>query len=317
MDAALLVELYRQMALCRRFEEAAARAYSQGKISGFLHLSVGQEAVSVGAISGAAPTDYIVATYREHAHYLARTGDVRGAMAELYGRSGGSVGGRGGSMHLFDAGHRFLGGWAIVGGHVPIAAGVAFASKYRAEKDVTLCFFGDGTANMGAFHEGLALASQWKLPIVFICENNQYAMGTPLYRTLAVEDVAVRARGYPIEEEIVNGDDVLEMREGVRHAVERARAKSLPFFLEAKTYRFRGHSMADPAKYRSKEEVQKWMERDPINILGHRMQTLGIATQERLKQLDDEAKAAVADAVAFAEESPPPAPETVLEHVYV
>jgi pyruvate dehydrogenase E1 component alpha subunit len=317
MDAALLVDLYRRMALCRRFEEAAARAYSQGKISGFLHLYVGQEAVAVGAISGAAPTDYIVATYREHAHYLARTGDARGAMAELYGRSGGCVGGRGGSMHLFDAGHRFLGGWAIVGGHVPIAAGVAFASKYRAEKDVTLCFFGDGTANMGAFHEGLALASQWKLPIVFICENNQYAMGTPLYRTLAVEDVAVRARGYPIEEEIVNGDDVLEMRDAVRRAVERARAKSLPFFIEAKTYRFRGHSMADPAKYRSKEEVQKWMERDPINLLGHRMQTLGIATQERLKQLDDEAKAVVQDAVAFAEASPPPAPETVLEHVYV
>ena len=317
MEAALLVELYRQMALCRRFEEAAARAYSQGKISGFLHLSVGQEAVSVGAISGAAPTDYIVATYREHAHYLARTGDVRGAMAELYGRAGGCVGGRGGSMHLFDAAHRFLGGWAIVGGHVPIAAGVAFASKYRAEKDVTLCFFGDGTANMGAFHEGLALASQWKLPIVFICENNQYAMGTPLYRTLAVEDVAVRARGYPIEEEIVNGDDVLEMREATRRAVERARSKSLPFFLEAKTYRFRGHSMADPAKYRSKEEVQKWMERDPINILGQRMQTLGIATQERLKQIDDEAKATIQDAVAFAEASPPPAPESVHEHVYV
>jgi pyruvate dehydrogenase E1 component alpha subunit len=317
MDAALLVDLYRQMCLCRRFEEAAARAYSQGKISGFLHLYIGQEAVAVGAISAAAPTDYIVATYREHAHYLARTGDARGAMAELYGKAGGCVGGRGGSMHLFDASRRFLGGWAIVGGHVPIAAGVAFASKYRTDRDVTLCFFGDGTANMGAFHEGLALASQWKLPVVFICENNQYAMGTPLYRTLAVEDVAVRARGYPIEEDIVNGDDVLEMREAVRHAVDRARTKSMPFFLEAKTYRFRGHSMADPAKYRTKEEVQKWMERDPIQILGRRMQTLGIATDESLKQVDDEAKAAVKDAVEFAESCPAPAPETVYDHVYV
>src|SRR5215475_4662154 len=316
MDASLLLDLYRQMALCRRFEEAAGRAYSQGKISGFLHLSVGQEAVSVGAISGAAPTDYIVATYREHAHYLARTGDARGAMAELYGKAGGCVGGRGGSMHLFDAGHRFLGGWAIVGGHVPIAAGVAFASKYRTDRDVTLCFFGDGTANMGAFHEGLALASQWKLPVVFICENNQYAMGTPLYRTLAVEDVAVRARGYPIEEEIVNGDDVLEMREGVRHAVERARTKSLPFFLEAKTYRFRGHSMADPAKYRTREEVQRWMERDPIHVLAQRIHTLGIGTEEQLRALDDEAKAQVEDAVAFAEQSPFPAPETLGEYVY-
>ena len=316
MDAALLLDLYRQMCLCRRFEEAAAKAYSQGKISGFLHLYIGQEAVAIGAISAAEPTDYIVATYREHAHYLARTGDARAAMAELYGKATGCSGGRGGSMHLFDAERRMLGGWAIVGGHVPIAAGVAFASKYRDEKDVTLCFFGDGTANMGAFHEGLALASQWKLPVVFICENNQYAMGTPLYRTLAVDDVAVRARGYPMEAEIVNGDDVLEMRDATRHAVNRARNQHLPFFLEAKTYRFRGHSVADPAKYRTKEEVQKWMERDPITVLAHRIRTLGIATDEQLQALDEEAKAKVQDAVQFAEESPFPAPETVYEHVY-
>ena len=316
MDAALLLDLYRQMCLCRRFEEAAAKAYSQGKISGFLHLYIGQEAVAIGAISAAEPTDYIVATYREHAHYLARTGDARSAMAELYGKATGCSGGRGGSMHLFDAERRMLGGWAIVGGHVPIAAGVAFASKYRDEKDVTLCFFGDGTANMGAFHEGLALASQWKLPVVFICENNQYAMGTPLYRTLAVDDVAVRARGYPMEAEIVNGDDVLEMRDATRHAVNRARNQHLPFFLEAKTYRFRGHSVADPAKYRTKEEVQKWMERDPITVLAHRIRTLGIATDEQLQALDEEAKAKVLDAVKFAEESPFPAPETVSEYVY-
>jgi len=316
MDAGLLLDLYRQMCLCRRFEEAAAKAYSQGKVSGFLHLYVGQEAVAVGAISAAEATDYIVATYREHAHYLARTGDARGAMAELYGRATGCSGGRGGSMHLFDAKARMLGGWAIVGGHVPIAAGVAFASKYRAEKDVTLCFFGDGTANMGAFHEGLALAGLWKLPVVFICENNQYAMGTPLYRTLSVADVAVRARGYPMEFEIVNGDDVLEMREATRAAINRARKESLPFFIEAKTYRFRGHSVADPAKYRTKDEVQKWMERDPILILGRRIGTLGIATEEQLKGLDEEAKTQVRDAVEFAEQSPPPSPDSVYEHVY-
>ncbi len=316
MDAALLTDLYRQMCLCRRFEEAAARAYSQGKIRGFLHLYIGQEAVAVGAISAAAPSDYIVATYREHAHYLARTGDARGAMAELYGRGTGCVGGRGGSMHLFDARQRFMGGWAIVGGHVPIAAGMAFASRYRGESDITLCFFGDGSANMGAFHEGLALAAQWKLPVLFICENNQYAMGTPLYRTLAVDDVAVRARGYPIDSEIVNGDDVLEMREAVRHAVERMRKEPAPFFLEAKTYRFRGHSMADPAKYRTKEEVQKWMERDPIQLLGARMQTLGIASEESLKQVDDEVRAQVKDAVEFAEASPEPEPSTVDEYVH-
>jgi pyruvate dehydrogenase E1 component alpha subunit len=316
MDAALLLGLFGQMCLCRRFEEAAAKAYSQGKISGFLHLYIGQEAVAVGAISAAEPTDYIVATYREHAHYLARTGDARGAMAELYGKAAGCSGGRGGSMHLFDAERRMLGGWAIVGGHVPIAAGVAFASRYRDEKDVTLCFFGDGTANMGAFHEGLALAGLWKLPVVFICENNQYAMGTPLYRTLSVEDVAIRARGYPMESEIVNGDDVLEVRDAVRHAVNRARRQHLPFFIEAKTYRFRGHSVADPAKYRTKEEVQKWMERDPLRVLGARILTLGIANEEQLRGLDDEAKARVQDAVEFAERAPAPGPDTVFEHVY-
>jgi pyruvate dehydrogenase E1 component alpha subunit len=316
MDATLLLDLYRQMCLSRRFEEAAAKAYSQGKVSGFLHLYIGQEAVAVGAISAAEPTDYIVATYREHAHYLARTGDARAAMAELYGKASGCSGGRGGSMHLFDAEKRMLGGWAIVGGHVPIAAGVAFASKYRDEHDVTLCFFGDGTANMGAFHEGLALAGLWKLPVVFICENNQYAMGTPLYRTLAVEDVAVRARGYPMEAEIVNGDDVLEMRDATRYAVNRARKEHLPFFLEAKTYRFRGHSVADPAKYRTKEEVQKWMDRDPIGVLAQRIRTLGIATDEQLKEVDDDAKGRVQDAVRFAEESPVPSPDTVQEYVY-
>jgi pyruvate dehydrogenase E1 component alpha subunit len=316
MDAALLLDLYRRMALCRRFEEAAAKAYSQGKIRGFLHLYVGQEAVAVGALAGAEPTDYVVATYREHAHYLARTGDARGAMAELFGKATGCSGGRGGSMHLFDARRRFLGGWAIVGGHVPIAAGVAFASKYRGEKDVTLCFFGDGTANMGAFHEGLAIAGVWKLPVVFICENNQYAMGTPLYRTLSVEDVAVRARGYPMESEIVNGDDVLEMRDAVRHAASRARKESLPFFIEAKTYRFRGHSVSDPAKYRTKEEVQKWMERDPIVVLAQRIQSLSIANADQLRAIDDEVKAEVKDAVEFAEQSPLPDLATLEDGVY-
>jgi pyruvate dehydrogenase E1 component alpha subunit len=317
MDGDLLLNLYRQMALCRHFEEAAAKAYTQGKIRGFLHLYIGQEAVAIGALSAAERTDYVVATYREHAHYRARTGDTRGAMAELFGRATGCVGGRGGSMHLFAAEQRFLGGWAIVGGHVPIAAGVAFASKYRGEPDVTLCFFGDGTANQGAFHEGLALASVWRLPVVFICENNQYAMGTPLYRTLAVEDVAVRARGYPMECEIVNGDDVLEMREATRHAIDRARKGGVPFFLEAKTYRFRGHSMADPAKYRTKEEVTHWKSRDPIALLGQRIGALGIATPERLQQLDAEALAEVQDAVAFADASPEPDPSSIARDVYV
>ena len=316
MDAGLLLGLYRQMTLCRRFEEAAARAYAQGKIRGFLHLYIGQEAVAAGALSAAAPTDYVVATYREHAHYLLRTGDARGAMAELFGKATGCVGGRGGSMHLFDASQRFLGGWAIVGGHVPIAAGVAFASKYRDESDVTLCFFGEGTANQGAFHEGLALAGLWKLPVVFICENNQYAMGTPLYRTLAVADASVRAQGYPIKAEIVNGDDVLEMRAATLRAIERARNEHKPFFIEAKTYRFRGHSMADPARYRSKEELKRWMERDPIGLLGARIESLGIATAEQLAEIDAETKAEIGEAVAAADAAPEPDPATVGDHVH-
>jgi pyruvate dehydrogenase E1 component alpha subunit len=219
-------------------------------------------------------------------------------------------------MHFFDVSKRFMGGHAIVGGHVPIAAGIAFASKYRGEPDVTLCFFGEGSANMGAFHEGMALASLWKLPVIFICENNMYSMGTPLYRTLAVEDVAVRAEGYPMAQEIVNGDDVLEVRDVVRRAAKRARAESLPILVEAKTYRFRGHSMSDPAKYRTKEEVEEWMKRDPIRILAERIYELGIGNEAQLKAIDEEAKQEVAAAVKFADESPLPDPATLYDDIY-
>ena len=316
MDKDLMISLYRDMIRIRRFEEECARQYTRGKIGGFLHLYNGEEAVAVGAISAAEPTDYILATYREHAHYLARVGDMNAAMAELFGKATGCAKGRGGSMHFFDTSKRFMGGHAIVGGHVPIAAGIAFASKYRGESDVTLCFFGEGTANMGAFHEGMALASLWKLPVIFICENNLYSMGTPLYRTLAVEDIAVRAKGYPMAQEIVNGDDVLEVRDVVRRAAKRARAESLPILVEAKTYRFRGHSMSDPAKYRTKEEVEEWMKRDPIRILAERIYQLGIATEAQLKAIDDQAKQDVSNAVKFADESPVPDPATLYDDVY-
>ena len=316
MDKDLMLSLYRDMVRIRRFEEEAARSYSRGKMGGFLHLYIGQEAVAVGAMSAIEPTDYIVATYREHGHYLARVGDMKAAMAELFGKATGCAKGRGGSMHYFDVDKRFMGGHAIVGGHVPIAAGIAFASKYRGEQDVTLCFFGEGTANMGAFHEGMSLAALWKLPVVFICENNLYSMGTPLYRTLAVEDVAVRAKGYPMQQEIVNGDDVLEVREVVRRAAKRAREESLPILVEAKTYRFRGHSMSDPAKYRTKEEVNEWKQRDPIFLLEQRIYDLGIANKAQLKAIDDEAKQEVAEAVTFAEESPQPDPSELYDNVY-
>jgi pyruvate dehydrogenase E1 component alpha subunit len=241
---------------------------------------------------------------------------MKAAMAELFGKATGCAKGRGGSMHYFDVDKRFMGGHAIVGGHVPIAAGIAFASKYRGEQDVTLCFFGEGTANMGAFHEGMSLAALWKLPVVFVCENNLYSMGTPLYRTLGVEDVAVRAKGYPMQQEIVNGDDVLEVREVVRRAAKRAREESLPILVEAKTYRFRGHSMSDPAKYRTKEEVNEWKQRDPIFLLEQRIFDLGVANKAQLKAIDDEAKQDVADAVTFAEESPQPDPSELYDNVY-
>jgi len=316
MNTELMISLYRDMIRIRRFEEEAARQYTRGKMGGFLHLYNGQEAVAVGAISAVEPTDYILATYREHAHYLARVGDMNAAMAELFGKATGCAKGRGGSMHFFDVSKRFMGGHAIVGSHVPIAAGIAFASKYRGEPDVTLCFFGDGTANMGAFHEGLALASLWKLPVIFICENNLYSMGTPLYRTLAVEDIAVRAKGYPMAQEIVNGDDVLEVREVVRRAAKRARAESLPILVEAKTYRFRGHSMSDPAKYRTKEEVEEWMKRDPIRLLAQRIYELGAGNEAQLKAIDEEAKQDVTAAVKFADESPLPDPATLFDDIY-
>jgi pyruvate dehydrogenase E1 component alpha subunit len=316
MDKDLMLSLYRDMIRIRRFEEECARQYSRGKIGGFLHLYNGQEGVAVGAISAVEPTDYLLATYREHAHYLARVGDMNAAMAELFGKATGCAKGRGGSMHFFDTSKRFMGGHAIVGSHVPIAAGIAFASKYRGEPDVTLCFFGDGTANMGAFHEGMALAALWKLPVIFICENNLYSMGTPLYRTLAVEDIAVRAKGYPMAQEIVNGDDVLEVREVVRRAAKRARTESLPILVEAKTYRFRGHSMSDPAKYRTKEEVEEWMKRDPIRILAERIYQLGVASEAQLKAVDEQAKQDVNAAVKFADESPVPDPATLYDDIY-
>jgi pyruvate dehydrogenase E1 component alpha subunit len=316
MDAALLLDLYRQMSLCRRFEEAAGRAYQQGKIRGFLHLYVGQEAVAVGAISAAEPTDYIVATYREHAHYLARTGDARGAMAELYGKGTGCVGGRGGSMHLFDAAKRFLGGWAIVGGHVPIAAGVAFASKYRNEPDVTLCFFGDGTANQGAFHEGLALAGLWKLPVVFICENNQYAYSVPLEKSMAIDDVAIRAEGYGFDGVAINGNDVLAVYQASLGAIARARAGDGPTLIECKTYRWHGHSEHDKAFYRTDEELAMWKSRDPIPTFTTYLQSRHVLDDQKQKDVEARVASVIDEAVEFAVNAPDPAPEEAVTDLY-
>ena len=295
--------LYRQMLAIRRMEEASAKAYSQGKIGGFLHLIIGQEAVCVGAIAALEQKDYVVATYREHGHAYAKGVAARPIMAELYGKKTGLVKGLGGSMHLFDKSKNFLGGYGIVGGHVPIAAGAAFASKYRGDGAVTLCFFGEGASTIGGFAEGLALAALWKLPVVLICENNQYSMGTPMYRSLAVEDVSLRALAHGMPRDRFDGDDVIKVKRRIAEAVERARVSGEPTLVEVVTYRFRGHSMSDPGLYRTKDEVEEWKRRDPLNRSRARLTELGMSDEE-LAALEDDVKAEIEDAVKHAETSP-------------
>jgi len=298
-----LAPLYRQMLAIRRMEEAAAKAYSQGgKIGGFLHLIIGQEAVCVGSTAAAQRDDYVVATYREHGHAYAKGVTARAILAELYGKKTGLVKGLGGSMHLFDKKTHFLGGYGIVGGHVPIAAGAAFASKYRGDGRVTLCFFGEGASTIGGFAEGVALAALWKLPVVLICENNQYSMGTPLYRSLAVEDVSLRALAHGMARDRFDGDDVIKVKRRIGEAIERARTTGEPSLVEVVTYRFRGHSMSDPGLYRTKEEVEEWRRRDPLGRCRQRLVDLGMK-DAALEELETDVKAEIDDAVKFAEDS--------------
>ena len=306
-----LAALYRQMFLIRRLEEEAARAYAQGKIGGFLHLYIGQEAVGVGAIATLKPEDYVVTTYRDHGIAIAKGMTANALMAELYGKSTGCSKGLGGSMHMFDAAHNMLGGYGIVGGHIPLAAGVAFASKYRADGRVTLCFFGEGAVSIGGFHEGVSLAALWKLPIVFICENNEYSMGTPISRTMSVEDVSMKALGYGIDRDRFFADDVLTVEQRIGEAVQRARELSLPTLVEVRTYRFRGHSMSDPAKYRTSAELEERKKKDPLFRARHQLETDGYV-KARLEELEADVEKEVQAAVKFAEESPEPDP-SILE----
>lgn len=311
-----LTHFYRQMQLIRRFEEAAAVAYQRRKIGGFLHLYIGEEAVAVGAINTLDERDTIVASYREHGHALARGLDTNALMAELYGRVTGVSRGKGGSMHLFDASKGFLGGYAIVAGQMPIATGLAYAHQQKRDGGVAMCFFGDGAVNEGEFHEALNLASLWKVPAVFICENNLYGMGTALARASAVQEIYRRAEAYNIPAERADGMDVQAMYETTRKAVERARAGEGPSFIEAKTYRFRAHSMADPELYRSKEEVARWRERDPITTLGRQMVQQDLVTEDDLRAIDADVEREVEAAVRFAEESPEPPPDDLWTDVY-
>lgn len=300
-----LADLYRQMLLIRRCEEEAARAYAQGKIGGFLHLYIGQEAVAVGSIAALRPEDYVVTTYRDHGVALAKGMTARALMAELFGKATGCSKGLGGSMHMFDKATNMLGGYGIVGGHIPLAAGVAFASKYRSDGRVTLCYFGEGAVSIGGFHEGLSLAALWKLPIVFICENNEFAMGTPLSRTMSVEDVSMKALGYGIDRDRFWAEDVLDVEQRIGEAVQRARELSLPTLVEVRTYRFRGHSMSDPAKYRTAEELELRKKKDPLFRARARLAEEAYG-EERLKALEEAVEKEVADAVEFADKSPEP-----------
>lgn len=300
-----LARLYREMLLIRRVEEESARAYAQGKIGGFLHLYIGQEAVAVGALAALGPDDYVITTYRDHGIALAKGMSPRLLLAELFGKVTGCSKGLGGSMHMFDKEHHMLGGHGIVGSHIPLAAGAAFASKYRDDGRVTVCFFGEGAVSIGGFHEGMSLAALWKLPIVFICENNEYAMGTPLARSISVEDVSLKALAYGVERDRFFADDVLEVERRVGEAVKRARQHNLPTLVEVRTYRFRGHSMSDPAKYRTKAEEDEHKQRDPL--LRARAALLEYGTPEaQLAELEQAVEHEVADALQFAAESAEP-----------
>lgn len=315
MDHDLVADLYRGMLRIRRFEEEAARLYTEKKIGGFLHLYIGQEAVAVGAASVLQPQDYVMTAYRCHGHYLAKGGSCREGMAELLGKATGCAKGRGGSMHFYDIEKRFMGGWGIVGAQVPVAAGIAFGEKFKGTDSVTLCYLGDGAVNIGPFHEGMALAALWNLPVVYIIENNFFAMGTPLEKTAPTEDLSIRALGYPMARETVDGHDIFAVRSTIHSAVKRAREQKLPTLIEAKTYRYRGHSMADPAKYRTAADVEQWKSRDPIKVLGEKLETLGLSSLRT--QIEQEVEDEVQDSVRFAEESPFPEESSATEYVYV
>ena len=318
LDADLARRLLGEMMLIRRFEEKAAENYALGKIGGFLHLSIGEEAVAVGAISVLRPDDYVISTYREHGHCLAKGSDPRRAMAELFGRRDGLSKGKGGSMHLFDRSTNFLGGHAIVGAHLPLAAGVGFAIKYQEGDQVILCFFGDGAVPEGEFHESLNLAALWKLPVIFICENNRYAMGTSIERALAQHDIYKFGGIYGIPSEAVDGMDVVAIRESVGRAVARARAEQTPALVEARTYRFRGHSMRDPAGavYRTKEEVEREKLRDPIVLFRERVLKAGVLSEADVQLLEKEANDRIDEAVAFADASPEPPEDWLLTDIF-
>jgi pyruvate dehydrogenase E1 component subunit alpha len=305
------------MTLIRRFEERAGEQYARAKIGGFLHLSIGEEATIVGSARALRDSDYLISTYRSHGHALVRGTPPENVMAELFGRVDGCCGGRGGSMHMFDVERRFMGGYGIVGGNLPIAAGIALASDYLGSDDVTLCVFGDGASNQGTFGETLNLAALWRLPVVFMVTNNQFGMGTALSRHSAVTDLRRKGESLGVPGMGCDGMDVMDTHAVVGEAVCRVREERRPVLVEAVTYRFRGHSMADPEEYRTKEEVAHWRERDPIPAFGDLLEREGAIDAAGRAQIEEQAQARVDAATAFADASPFPAAESLYDDVYV
>jgi pyruvate dehydrogenase E1 component subunit alpha len=316
-DKKTAIAILEKMVLIRHFEERAQEMYMKAKIGGFLHLCIGEEATVVGATSVLDEKDYLISTYREHGQAIARGTDPKVVMAELFGREAGTSRGRGGSMHLFDYERRFMGGYGIVGGNLPLAAGFGLASDYTGEDAVTLCMFGDGASNQGTFGETMNLAALWKLPVVFMVINNQYGMGTAIERHSAVTDLSQKAECLGVPGERVDGMDVLAVRECVAEHLRRAREDRQPTLIESLTYRFRGHSAADPEVYRTKEEVQQWRERDPIVVFGDRLKDEGVLTGEKIEEMDRQALEIVDGAVEFADSSPEPPLESLYDNVYV
>jgi pyruvate dehydrogenase E1 component alpha subunit len=316
-DKKVLKEMLYQMVLGRVFEQKCAEVYRIGKIGGFCHLYIGQEAIGIGTMTAMEKGDYSITSYRDHVQAMVAGITPEAVMAELYGKSGGNVKGKGGSMHMFSKELGFFGGHGIVGGQIGVGTGMAYAQKYRGEKKVTLCFFGEAAVNQGIFHESLNMAQLWKLPIIYICENNQYGMGTSQKRAMSVSNIASKAESYGMANEFVDGMDVMAVREATLRAMDRARKQSLPTLLEIRSYRFMGHSMSDPGKYRTTEEIKKYQQRDPILLFKDSLLDAKVFTEKEFAAIDKKAEEAVAKAVAFAEESPFPDESELFTDVFV
>jgi pyruvate dehydrogenase E1 component alpha subunit len=317
MNKKEMLQLYREMVLVRLLEEEAALLYQEGKIGGFLHLYIGQEAVATGLISARQPQDRVITAYRDHGVAIACGMGAEVVLAELLGKSTGCSKGKGGSMHLADVDLNFWGGHAIVGAHLTLAAGMALADKYQGSDAITICMFGDGATNIGYFHEALNLSKVWDLPVLWLCENNQYGMGTSVERASAVIEIRQKAEGYLIPNERVDGMNVIAVRQAAEKAIDQVRKTSSPFLLEAITYRYRGHSMGDPERYRESSEIERWREDDPIGIYRKALLEDGKFKVEELDQADQQAEKQINEAIQFAETSPDPAPEALYEDLFV